>query len=266
MGWKVRAARSAAAAVVAAVGAVALAGCSMEAEAGSEAPATGRIVAALVDQSCDATEDLTALAGPAVDASVRAAAADGGTFLGEAITTDEYQSGTFNISAEFSSDAANDTSRQIDLDAQAEDFLAGKDGETLRAGPATGDKCGSDLVNAMSAAGRTFSQVGDSGAREKDLVFITNGLLIDGARNFVWDTMTPEYLEQVIDEQQAADLFPDLTGVNVHFVGIGISDQPATAEQIRTVERFWESYATRAGAKSVELVGRGSGVILGGQA
>ena len=94
-----------------------LAGCSSGTSAsggggGSGDPAEGRIVAPMVDQTCDASPQLTQFSVDALHASVDAAAADKGTFLGEAITTDAYQRSTFSIHHDFTSNRATDAGQQ----------------------------------------------------------------------------------------------------------------------------------------------------------
>ncbi len=257
-------------AATALVAALVLTGCSSGGTAQGDAPpAEGRIVALLVDQTCDATPALTALSVKALDAAVGTAAASGGTFLGEAITTDEYQTGTFSVSKNFTSDRANDASREKDLAKQAEAFRVSDEAIDLTKGPKPKTACGSDLLNAVKAADRAFAETTGSGARAKDLVFVTNGLVIDdkkGGTNFVFDRITPTYTKRLIAAQRKKGLFPDLTGVNVHLVGLGLSDQNVPAEQVKAIEDFWSTYATTAGAKSVTPVRSGSQIALSQEA
>ena len=245
-----------------------LAGCSgVSSSAQSDTPAQGRIVALLVDQTCDATPELTELSTKALDVAVTAAANSGGTFLGEAITTDEYQTGTFSLAKNFTSDRANDASVKRDLDEQALTFRASSEATDLTKGPTPDTPCGSDLLNAVSAAERAFAQTPGSKDRPKDLVFVTNGLVIDqkkGGTNFVFDDITPAYVNKLIAAQKKKRLFPDLTGVNVHLVGVGLSDQNVTPEQVKAIETFWSTLASKAGAASVTSVRSGSQIALGG--
>ncbi len=246
-----------------------LAGCSGGGPTaqGDAPPAQGRIVALLVDQTCDATPELTALSTEALDTAVTAAAASGGTFLGEAITTDEYQTGTFSVAKNFTSDRANDASVERDLEEQALTFRASSEARELTKGPTPKTPCGSDLLNAVSAAERAFAQTPGSQGRAKDLVFVTNGLVIDqkkGGTNFVFDDITPAYVNKLIAAQKKKGLFPDLTGVNVRLVGLGLSDQDVSPEQVKAIETFWSTLATKAGAESVTSVRSGSQISLGG--
>ncbi len=244
-----------------------LAGCSGGGPTaqGDAAPAEGRIVALLVDQTCDATPELTAFSTEALEASVAAAAKSGGTFLGEAITTDEYQTGTFSVSKDFTSDRANDASRKKDLEEQALTFRASAEATGLTKGPKPKTPCGSDLLNAVSAAERAFAQTPGAKDRPKDLVFVTNGLVIDekkGGTNFVLDDITPAYVNKLIAAQRKKGLFPDLTGVNVYLVGLGVSDQNVSPEQVKAIETFWSTLATKAGAETVSPVRSGSQLAL----
>jgi hypothetical protein len=247
---------------------VVLSGCSGGSGSGSsdDAQSTGRIVALLVDQTCDASPALTALARDAFDKAVGAAASDQGTFLGEAITTDEYQTGTFAVSEAFTSDKANDAGQQRDLDRQARRFADTPEAATLTKGYANGTACGSDLINALSAADRAFKDEPGQKGRARDLVFVTNGIVIDDAAgvNFVEDDITPAYTARLIKRQKAKDLFPDLSGVTVHLVGLGVSDQPLSAAQVRGIESFWEKIVAEAGASEVNTVRTTTQLGIGG--
>ncbi len=261
--------RRLAAAFTAALGAATLllAGCSGGGNsAQDDAPATGRIVALLVDQTCDASPALTELAREAFRTSVDAAAADQGTFLGEAITTDAYQTGTFGVTHSFTSDKKNDRGVERDVQRQARDFADGAEAAELTKGYAKGTPCGSDLINALSAADRAFKDEPGHQGRARDLVFVTNGIVIDddAGLNFVEDDITPAYAQKVIRRQKAKDLFPDLSGVRVHLVGLGVSDQNISAAKVRQLEAFWEGLATQAGASEVATVRSASQLAIGG--
>jgi len=244
-----------------------LAGCSGGGgSAQGDAPAQGRIVALLVDQTCDATPELTELSREAFQKSVDAAAADQGTFLGEAITTDAYQSGTFGVSHSFTSDKKNDRGVERDLARQARDFAASTQAQSLTKGYVPDTDCGSDLINALSAADRAFKDEPGHEGRARDLVFVTNGIVIDddAGLNFVEDDLTTAYAQKVIRRQRDKDLFPDFSGVSVHLVGLGVSDQNVTAAKVRQLESFWEQLATAAGATDVATVRSANQLAIGG--
>lgn len=245
-----------------------LAGCSGGGGSASDGgPATGRIVALLVDRTCDATPELTQLAGEAFDRSVDAAALDRGTFLGEAITTDAYQTGTFAVSHSFTSDKKNDAGVERDLARQARKFAETPEATSLTTGYEKGTPCGSDLINALSAADRAFKDEPGHAGRARDLVFVTNGIVIDdeAGLNFKDDDITPAYTQKVIRRQKAKDLFPDLGGVTVHLVGVGVSDQNLSAAKVKQLEAFWERLATEAGAKDVATVRSANQLAIGGE-
>ncbi len=245
-----------------------LAGCSGGTTSGSsgDGPATGRIVALLVDQTCDATPELTALASDAFDLSVEAAALDRGTFLGEAITTDAYQTGTFAVSHSFTSDKKNDAGIERDLARQARRFAEEPEAKALTKGYEKNTPCGSDLINALSAADRAFKDEPGHAGRARDLVFVTNGIVIDeeAGIDFKQDDITPAYAQKLIRRQKAKDLFPDFRGVSVHLAGIGVSDQNLTAAKVRQLEAFWERLATEAGATDVTTVRSANQLGIGG--
>ena len=245
-----------------------LAGCSGgSSTASGDGPATGRIVALLVDQTCDATPELTGLSRDAFRKSVDAAAADQGTFLGEAITTDAYQTGTFGVSHSFTSDKKNDRGVERDLGRQARAFTDSTEAADLTRGYVKGTDCGSDLINALSAADRAFKDEPGYEGRARDLVFVTNGIVVDDedGLNFVEDDITSAYTKKVIARQKAKDLFPDFAGVNVHLVGLGVSDQNVTATKVRQLEAFWEQLATEAGAADVATVRSAGQLAIGGE-
>ena len=244
-----------------------LAGCSSGTTAsggggGSGDPAEGRIVALMVDQTCDASPQLTQFSVDALHASVDAAAADKGTFLGEAITTDAYQRSTFSIHHDFTSNRANDAGQQRDLASQATDFESGTEGHTLTQGYKRGTKCGSDLINAMSAAERAFADTPGGSGRTKDLVYVTNGILEEKGADFVHDTLNQNAISALVAKKKAEGLLPDLTGVRVHYVGLGVADRPITAAQVKAIEGFWVAFARRAGATDVTSVRAGNQVAL----
>jgi hypothetical protein len=242
-----------------------LAGCgggSSASGGGSGEPAEGRIVALMVDQTCDASPQLTQFSVDALHASVDAAAQDKGTFLGEAITTDEYQKGTFAIAHNFTSDRANDAGQRRDLRNQVADFESGPEGHSLTQGYKPGTKCGSDLINAMTAAERAFSGTPGASTRTKDLVFVTNGILQEKDVDFVHDTLNQNAINALVAKKKKQGLLPDLTGVRVHYVGLGVADRPITAPQVKAIESFWVAFAKRAGATDVTSVRAGNQVAL----
>jgi len=243
-----------------------LTGCSGGSSASGDSPAAGRIVALLVDQTCDATPELTQLAGEAFDQAVDAASSDRGTFLGEAITTDAYQTGTFGVSHSFTSDKKNDSGVERDLARQARHFADTPEAKSLTKGYEQGTPCGSDLINALSAADRAFKDEPGNQQRTRDLVFVTNGIVIDdeAGLNFVEDDITPAYTQKVIRRQKAKDLFPDFEGVTVYLAGLGVSDQNLSAAKVKQLEGFWETLATEAGAKNVVTVRSASQLGIGG--
>ena len=225
-------------------------------------PATGRIVALMVDQTCDASPQLTQFSVDALRASVAAAAEDQGTFLGQAITTDAYQRSTFSTNHNFTSDRANDAGKRRDLGNQASDLESGPEGHALTQGYTPGTKCGSDLINAMSAAERAFEDIPGAESRTKDLVYVTNGILEEKGADFVHDTLNQAAIDRVVTQKKKQGLLPDLSGVRVHYVGLGVADRPITAAQVKAIEGFWETFARRAGASEVTSVRAGNQVSL----
>ena len=224
-----------------------LAGCGLGGSpsggGGSGDPATGRIVALMVDQTCDASPQLTQFSVDALHASVAAAAEDQGTFLGQAITTDAYQRSTFSTNHNFTSERANDAGKRRDLGNQASDLESGPEGHALTQGYTPGTKCGSDLINAMSAAERAFEDIPGAESRTKDLVYVTNGILEEKGADFVHDTLNQAAIDRVVTQKKKQGLLPDLSGVRVHYVGLGVADRPITAAQVKAIEGFWETFA-----------------------
>ncbi len=261
----IRKSRRATVAVVAVFAAILLAGCGGGGSASGDggASTSGRIVALMVDQTCDASVELTSFTPAALSHSVAAAAQGQGTFLGEAITTDAYQKSTFKIAHNFTSDRANGSGVRRDLRNQTDDFLSSPDSQTLTKGYKPGAPCGSDLINALTAAQRAFAATPNSTSRTKDLIFVTNGLLIEkDGTDFVHDRLNTATINRLLAKKKAQGLMPDLTGVSVHYVGLGLVNRPISAPQVRAIESFWTTLAKRAGAINVESLRSGDSLSL----
>ncbi len=257
--------RRATVATVAVFAAILLAGCGAGSSASGDggASTSGRIVALMVDQSCDASAELTSFTPAALSHSVAAAAQGQGTFLGQAITTDAYQRSTFKIAHNFTSDRANDAGKRRDLRNQTDAFLSSPDSQTLTKGYRPGTPCGSDLINALTAAQRAFAATPNSNSRAKDLIFVTNGILIEkDGTDFVHDRLNTATINRLLAKKKAQGLMPDLTGVSVHYVGLGLANRPISAPQVRAIETFWTTLATRAGATNVESLRSGASLSL----
>ena len=220
-----------------------------------QSESSGPIVGVLIDQTCDATDAMRDWGRRAVETGVTTAAASSGTFMGEAVTTAEYQDGAADVLKQFSSEMRSSAAQSDDLEAQADEFLAGSDVEGLVT-PEASD-CGSDLLGAMAALSQSIGDEAKSGERSKDIVFVTNGIVIDDERgwNFVRDDMTPEYVKTVITEMRKEGTFPDLSGVSVQFVGLGEREKPLTAKKKAEIQAFWAEFASASGAGPIEDLG-----------
>ncbi len=257
--------RRATLATVAVFAAILLAGCGAGSSASGDggAPTSGRIVALMVDQTCDASAELTSFTPAALSHSVAAAALGQGTFLGEAITTDAYQDSTFKIAHNFTSDRANDAGKRRDLRNQTDAFLSSPDSQSLTHGYKPGTPCGSDLFNALEAAERAFDATPNNNSRAKDLIFVTNGILIEkDGTDFVHDRLNTATINRLLAKKKAQGLMPNLKGVSVHYVGLGLADRPISAPQVKAIETFWKTLATRAGAINVESLRSGASLSL----
>ncbi len=258
--------RRATVAVVAVFAATLLTGCavtSTSSVSGDAPVANGRVVALIVDQTCDASPELTSFVPAALRTSIGAAAQDQGTFLAEGVTINAYQRSTFNVRAEFTSDRLNEDGVKEDLGYQADDFLNSPGAQKLTKGYKPGTSCGSDLINALTAAGRAVGALPNAGSRAKDVVFLTNGIvMLKGGPDFVHDRLDGSTTSRLIAKKKAKGLFPDLAGVHMHFVGLGVADRPITAEQVRAIERFWVVLAKDAGAASVDSLRSGEALYL----
>ena len=236
------------------------AGCAMSpsSEKATE-PSDGPVTAFMVDQSCDASDELTESAATALPTVVDAAAQSRGTFMGEGVTTGSYQHDSFGITQDFATDAKNGPTARKDLRNQAEDFVASGKTDPLLTGYEKGTDCGSDLINALASARRAMKSVNNSEGRAQNIVFVTNGVVIEPSGvNFVRDNLTPKYIDKLIDKKEKAGLLADLSGVDVKFVSLGVLDRTLPAEKIVSIENFWKELAQRAGAKSVETPRSGS--------
>ncbi len=259
--------RRATVATVAVFAAILLAGCGAGSSTSGDGGAftNGRIVALMVDQTCDASAELTSFTPAALSHSVAAAAQGQGTFLGQAITTDAYQDATFKIAHSFTSDRANDAGVRRDLRNQTDAFLSSPDSQSLTHGYKPGTPCGSDLFNALEAAQRAFDATPNSNSRAKDLIFVTNGILIDkkDGTDFGRDRLTTATINRLLAKKKAQGLMPNLKGVSVHYVGLGLANRPISAPQVKAIETFWTTLATRAGATNVQSLRSGASLSLG---
>ena len=235
-------------------------GCALSPASGeSTALASGPVLAFMVDQSCDASAELTDSATTALPTAINAVAQLQGTFMGEGVTTGSYQHDSFGITHDFATDAKNAPTARKDLRNQAEDYVAGGETDPLLTGFKSGTDCGSDLINALASARRAMTSIQGSAGRPQDIVFVTNGVVIEpNGVNFVHDNLTPEYIKKLIDKKEKAGLLADLSGVDVQFVSLGVLDRTLPAEKIVSIENFWKELATRAGAKSIETPRSGS--------
>jgi hypothetical protein len=107
----------------------------------------------------------------------------------------------------------------------------------------------------------TYGTPGGS-TRTKDLVFVTNGILQEKDVDFVHDTLNQNAINALVAKKKKQGLLPELTGVRVHYVGLGVADRPITAPQVKAIESFWVAFAKRAGATDVTSVRAGNQVAL----
>ena len=239
-----------AAVVIGAMTAMIFSGCASSGTSGSanEPPPEGTIVGVLVDQTCDASDDLREDGSEAVDIAMKGAASDSGTFIGEAVTTAEYQDGSADVIEHFASKKQGNSAKQRDLNRQAEKALESDDLKAMMT-PQTSD-CGSDLVGAVAGLASTISDEQNAAERSKDVVFVTNGIVVDEERgwNFVRDSMTPEYTDTVIAALEKEGTLPDLAGASMTFVGLGDREPPISAQKKVEIESFWAAFAEASGA------------------
>jgi hypothetical protein len=258
----------AAAAIAAA--ALAVSGCGGGNSAGAsdgsgEAQAEGPIVGVLIDQTCDATQAMRGWSREAVDTAVEVAARGGGTFLGEAVTTAEYQDAATDILKAFSSDKKSSSAKERDLQRQFEEFRQSTELKSFTT-PKQGN-CGSDLIAAVTAVSMGIADEPKATERSRDVIFVTNGIVIDDERgwNFVRDDMTPQYADRVIAAMEEEGTFPDLSGTAVSFVGLGDRQPPLTARKKADIQAFWAKLADTAGASTVADLGNVSQLRIQGQ-
>ena len=227
----------------------AMAGCGSSGGGGaSNSPdPEGRIIGVMIDQTCDATDDMSEWGQEAVNKGVGAAAGDSGSFFGEAVTTAEYQDGAADVVAQFSSDKRGSGAKERDLRRQERRLLKSSEMKDLMT-PKPGD-CGSDLMGAVAALSASIGNEPMAETRSKDIVFVTNGIVIDEERgwNFIEDDITPEYIKDVIAAMKKEGTFPDLSGVSLQLVGLGDRQPPLRAEKKRQIQDFWKTFATESG-------------------
>lgn len=231
------------------VASAAMVGCASSGgdSASGSADPEGAIIGVMIDHTCDATDDMTKWGEEAVNQGVYAAAKDSGTFFGEAVTTAEYQDGAADVAWQFSTDETGSGPRERDLEFQAEDLLKSSEVQELLT-PKPGD-CGSDLMGAVATLSESIGDEPMADTRSKDVVFVTNGIVIDEERgwNFIEDDITPVYIDDVIEAMKKEGTFPDLSGASLQLLGLGDRQPPIRAEKKGQIKKFWETFAAESG-------------------
>lgn len=224
--------------------------------------ATGRVVVAIVDQSCDASEQLTASAEAAITRSVHAAASGEGTFIAQSVTTIAYPSLDFAETKDFVTTKKNGPGRERDLAYQAEEYLKEPAVRSLTAGH-TDQGCGSDLIDALKAVHRAVTTQTRFVARPLDIVYVTNGIVVNDLANFRRADLSSAGIAKLLGRVKEQGFLPDLAGARVHFVGLGL-DPNLDGVRASQIEQFWARLAREANAEPV-IVPAGSQLDLSGR-
>lgn len=113
--------------------------------------------------------------------------------------------------------------------------------------------CASDLVSALSAVTLKQQELGASAART-DLVFVTNGLIVDRRTNIILtknSLVSPGSYSRVLNAMLKKYPRPDLHSVHVWLVGTGWSPGIRNDQTGARVRELWTAYLKKAGATVV---------------
>jgi len=172
-------------------------------------------------------------------------AARHGTVVGDVIDDDPLAHSTYPISASF--DACDPlTDNRLACDARAgrtrRDALS-----TARAILASTDPAaGTDIHDGMALAERVFASYPD--ATSRSLVLLSDMVERSSRLNLGRPRFTDASIAPTLDGLAADASIPDLRRVSVYVVGAGVQASSGLAsERFLLLERFWQTFVTRAG-------------------
>lgn len=200
----------------------------------------GRVVYVLQDVSCDMHEPRdTQNRIRALEIATHAAAFDSGV-VAMGVVRELASQNVFFENVEFDREGSSNNLR-VDNALNARDAAL----EELRPliGTAGKQACNSDLLGALSEIERehrvVVQKIGHDG--RKDIVFVTNGLIVDPSRDIVL-TRTPiersDVYNQTLKRIKTTWTTPNLKDFTIWLVGLG-RDENITTERGPAVERLW---------------------------
>jgi hypothetical protein len=170
-----------------------------------------------------------------------------GTVVGDVIDDDPLAHSTFPISTTFEGCPLTENKLECDAGtarmratavAAARDILARNTGAT-----------GTDIHDGLLLAQRVFDAYPEAGPHS--LVLLSDMVERSARLNVTRVGADDAAIASTIDGLAAEGLLPDLRGVDAYVVGAGVSqggtDMPA--DRFLAIQRFWQTYLSRAGAE-----------------
>lgn len=211
----------------------------------------GRVVYVLLDVSCDMTSPQESHnRRMAIDVATHAAAFDGGMVVVGTVRALASQNIVFE-SVRFERTGSSAQLRKDNALDQRDKAL-----KELRrlAAPGAGQPCRSDLLNAISELARQRRLTAQELGRDppvNDLVFVTNGLIVDPQRKIV---LTRDPIErsdmyaQTLKKIRQTWNPPDLHGFTIWFVGLGRDEAIKSGKRGPAIQRLWTDILKPTGA------------------
>jgi hypothetical protein len=107
---------------------------------------------------------------------------------------------------------------------------------------------GTDIHNGLRLAARVFGAYPDAG--ERYLVMLSDMVERSPQLHLGRPAFDAATADRLLHELVAQDEVPDLTGVEVYAVGAGVvAGTEMSAERILAIERFWQGFFERSGAR-----------------
>ena len=123
-----------------------------------------------------------------------------------------------------------------------------------------------DLLKAIREARNSMNSVGVKEAEEKNIVILDNGISTIGdfeMQKLGLDTAEPPTVEDVVNNLLSQEVLPDLTGINVTFIGLGDVAFPQVLSTHSRVflSNLWTAIFKECGAESIEILELATGSI-----
>lgn len=221
-----------------------------------------RRVYLLTDVSCDMASSLDkANRTRALLVAANAAVMDSGTLVAgvvRALVTQKIIWQTRDFSHQHRAHTAR--FRVQDAVTLRDDTVAGLRKFVNRPAGGTHNGCASDLVTAVGQVRLNADQAGVPAGSRTDLVYVTNGLIVDRKAKIVMtqaSLTTQRQYRALLKRVEAFYPKPDLKGITVWLVGTGWASSISNDQTGDLVRKLWTTYLERAGAH-VHIVQGGS--------